>query len=93
MPIEDIRLDSFDWENDNFQCDLLSEQPLWREIGDQAKRILNADLNYPIVINAEGNIMDGMHRLLKCYVFGVPSIKAVRFKDNPPPDRIVPISE
>ena len=92
MPIELVRLDSFDWENDNFQCNSLSDPPLWRDIGDHAKRIINADLNYPIVISAEGHIMDGMHRLLKCHVFDVATIKAVRFAENPPPDRVVPIS-
>ncbi|GAB5491590.1 MAG: chromosome partitioning protein ParB [Phototrophicaceae bacterium] len=92
MPIETIMLDSFDWESDNFECNAFSEQPLWREVGDQAKRIINADLQYPIVLSDEGNIMDGMHRVLKCYVFGVPSIQAVRFIENPPPDEIVPIS-
>lgn len=93
MPVEHIALDSFDWENDNFQCNSLSNPPLWRDIGEQAKRILATDLQYPIIVGEDGNIMDGMHRVLKCYVFGLPTVKAVRFKENPPPDRIVPIQE
>lgn len=93
MPIEQVALDSFDWTNDNFQCNSLSEPPLWRDIGDHTKRILQADLQYPIVISAEGNIMDGMHRILKCYVFGLPTVKAVRFTENPPPDMVIPQDE
>ena len=93
MPVEQISLDSFDWENDNFQCNSLSTPPLWRDVGDQAKQILAADLTYPIVISAEGNIMDGMHRLLKCYVFGLPTVSAVRFETTPPPDMVVPLEE
>ncbi|MGB7341066.1 MAG: hypothetical protein WBC91_19375 [Phototrophicaceae bacterium] len=93
MLIEHVALDSFDWENDNFQCNALSEPPLWRDIGNQTKQILAADLQYPIIISAEGNIMDGMHRIMKSYVFGLPTIKAVRFDNNPEPDLILPIND
>ena len=90
MEVEDVSLDSFDWTNENFQCGNLSDPPLWRDIGNHTKQILAADLKYPIVISAEGNVMDGMHRILKCYVFGLPTVKAVRFKVTPPPDMIIP---
>jgi hypothetical protein len=93
LPLEQIPLDSFDWISDSFQCNSLSDPPLWRDIGDHAKRILAADLQYPIIINAAGDIMDGMHRILKCYVFGLPSVNAVRFKTDPPPDRVIPKNE
>ena len=69
MPVEHISLDSFDWENDNFQCNSLSQPPLWRDIGDHAKRILAADLQYPIVISANGDIMDGDAPGLKVLCF------------------------
>jgi hypothetical protein len=93
MEIEHVPLDSFDWTNENFQCGNLSNPPLWRDIGDHAKRIMNADLQYPIVINSKGHVMDGMHRILKAYVFGLPTVKAVRFKEDPPRDMIVPIED
>lgn len=93
MPVEDVPLDSFDWTNGNFQFNPPTQPIYWRDIGDQARRIINADLKYPIILDARGNIMDGMHRVLKCYVFGVPSIKAVRFTETPPPDLIIPLSE
>lgn len=93
MPVEHVPLDSFDWTNQNFQCESLSKPPLWRDIGDHTKKILAADLQYPIIIGANGNVMDGMHRILKCYVFGLPTVKAVRFTTNPPPDQAVPLSE
>jgi hypothetical protein len=93
LPVEDVPLESFDWTNENFQCESLSNPPLWRDIGDHAKRILAADLQYPIIINAEGDVMDGMHRILKSYVFGLPTIKAIRFTTNPAPDAMMPIGE
>lgn len=95
MEIEHVPLESFDWtaENENFKCNSLSDPPLWRDIGNQAKQILATDLQYPIVISAEGNVMDGMHRVLKSYAFGLPTVKAVRFTKTPPPDMVVPKTE
>jgi hypothetical protein len=90
LPVEHLPLDSFDWTIEYFRCESLSNPPLWRDIGDHTKRILAADLQYPIVMSAGGSVMDGMHRILKCYAFGLPTVKAVRFKENPPPDMTVP---
>jgi hypothetical protein len=90
LPVEEVPLDSFDWTNENFQCESLSKPPLWRDIGDHAKRIMAADLKYPIIMDGKGNVMDGMHRILKCYVFGLPTVKAVRLVTVPPPDYTEP---
>ena len=91
LPVEHVPLESFDWTNDNFRCDSLSKPPLWRDLGDHFKKMLAADLQYPIVISANGDVMDGMHRILKCYAFGFDSVKAVRFGQNPAPDIVRPI--
>ncbi len=88
LPVEHVPLESFDWTNDNFQCGSLSDPPLWRDIGDHTKRILAADLDYPIIISPKGSVMDGMHRILKCYAFGLPIVSAVRLSEMPPPDRV-----
>ena len=50
------------------------------------KRVLNTDLNYPIILNEEGFIMDGWHRVTKALLEGRETIKAVRFEKTPPPD-------
>ncbi len=34
------------------------------------KRVLNTDLNYPIILNEEGFIMDGWHRVTKALLEG-----------------------
>ncbi len=93
LPVEHLALESFDWTNENFQCGVLSDPPLWRDIGDHTRRILAADLQYPIVLNASGSVMDGMHRILKCYAFGLPTVRAVRFKEDPPPDMVVALDK
>lgn len=45
------------------------------------------DLSYPIIMDEDGDIMDGRHRLMKAILTGASSIKAVRFKENPNPCR------
>lgn len=47
------------------------------------KQILKADLNYPIILDAEGYVMDGRHRIAKAILEEKESIKAVRFDETP----------
>jgi len=50
------------------------------------KRVLDADLQYPIIISHKGTIMDGHHRVVKAILDGKKTIKAVRFEKTPTPD-------
>ena len=44
------------------------------------------DLDYPIILCADGHLMDGMHRVAKALYEGRKNIKAVRFEVTPEPD-------
>lgn len=46
-----------------------------------------ADLETPIILDEDGIIMDGRHRLMKAMLLGNTTIKAVRFDKNPAPDK------
>lgn len=46
---------------------------------DEYKRILNANLNFPIIVSYDGNIIDGIHRLSKAYLNNIKYIKAYIF--------------
>jgi hypothetical protein len=50
------------------------------------KKCNEADLSYPVIMDATGFIMDGWHRVAKALVLGLESIKCVRFEDTPPCD-------
>jgi len=54
----------------------------------QMKRVMDADLNYPIIQAPDGWIMDGLHRIVKAIMEGKATIKAVRLPVLPEPDRI-----
>lgn len=43
--------------------------------------------NYPIILDENGTVMDGRHRILHALWHSYPTIKAVRFPQNPEPDR------
>lgn len=50
-------------------------------------RIRNAQLKYPIIVEADGVwVMDGMHRLMKCYLGNIDTIRVVQFAVTPEPD-------
>jgi len=44
------------------------------------------DLHYPIILDARGNVMDGMHRICKALLNDIKEIYAVQFKEDPEPD-------
>jgi hypothetical protein len=59
-----------------------------REVADHARRIYEADLEFPILLSAEGHLLDGFHRVAKAYLLGLETILAVQFTQNSEPDRI-----
>jgi hypothetical protein len=50
-------------------------------------RVAKADLSYPIILDADGVIFDGVHRLAKAYMLGEETIKVVQFTTSPLHDR------
>lgn len=64
--------------------------PTCRVVAEHAKRIQDADLNYPIILSADGGLMDGGHRISKAWLNGSTEIKAVRFTRDPEPDYVIP---
>lgn len=52
------------------------------------KAINEADLSYPIILDEDGKLMDGRHRIMKAMLLEHSAIKAVRFDKNPYPCKI-----
>lgn len=65
-----------------------AQEATCKAVAEHAKRILEADLSYPIILSAEGRLMDGGHRIAKAWLAGLKEIKAVRFTTDPEPDWI-----
>ena len=64
------------------------EPPTCRAIAEHARLILETDLRYPIILSADGGVMDGMHRVAKAYLEGRTHITAVQFDETPSPDYV-----
>jgi hypothetical protein len=63
--------------------------PTCRAVAEHTRRILEADLRYPIILSAEGYLMDGGHRIAKAYLLKWNEISAVQFPLDPEPDYIL----
>jgi hypothetical protein len=62
--------------------------PTLRRVADHARRIMDADLGYPIILSSDGRLMDGGHRVCKALLLGHTEIAAVRFEADPEPDYV-----
>lgn len=49
------------------------------------RRVLDADLSFPIILDDEGYVMDGRHRIARSLLDGEDSICFVRFAKTPEP--------
>lgn len=58
----------------------------FRQFVDRIRAVQEADLSYPIILAAEGWIMDGRTRLQKALLLGLTEIATVRFAKTPEPD-------
>ena len=78
VPLADIRELDSDW---------LDDEPFtWRTLLEHMELIERADLAYPIILSANGTVMDGMHRVAKALRQGLAEIEAVQFAEDPEPD-------
>lgn len=60
----------------------------WRSLVAHVQLLDAAELTYPIILAADGAVMDGRHRAAKALREGRPSIDAVQFPEDPPPDYV-----
>ena len=59
-----------------------------REMVMHIRAVLDADLSHPIILDEDGELMDGRHRIMRALLDGAETIKAVRFDENPSPCRV-----
>jgi hypothetical protein len=57
-----------------------------RQLAEHVRLLNETDLTYPIILSADGRVMDGMHRVVKALMEGRVTISAVQFDVQPEPD-------
>jgi hypothetical protein len=73
-------IDSVYWFGDG------GEQPTVRNVVQHLRLIRETDLSHPIILDADGRVMDGMHRIAKALLEERTHIAAVQFDVRPEPD-------
>ncbi|MGO9877717.1 MAG: chromosome partitioning protein ParB [Acidimicrobiia bacterium] len=88
LPVQTVPIDSI--AEFDLDCWFHGRGPTCREVAEPARRINAADLTYPVILAADGSLMDGGHRIAKAYLLGEQHVQARRFVTDPTPDWIVP---
>jgi hypothetical protein len=65
-------------------------KPIARDLALHAMLMYESNLDFPIILHADGELMDGMHRVCKALILGHKTIKAIKFETDPPPHFINP---
>ena len=87
LPVITVNLDGIKEFEEN--CWFLKlEDATCKAVAKHAKRIVDADLSFPIILSSEGLLMDGGHRISKAWLNGSTEIRAVKFEIDPEPDWI-----
>ena len=81
LPVMDVPLN-------HLNVYVVYEKLTLREMVMHMKAANDADLNLPIILDEDGELMDGRHRIMKAMLIGADSIKAVRFDENPSPCQV-----
>jgi hypothetical protein len=64
------------------------EAPTWRALVAHVRLLQAADLVHPIILAADGSVMDGRHRAARALLEGRTTVDAVQFREDPPPDYV-----
>ena len=59
-----------------------------RAVLEHTRAIQEVDLRYPIILSADGGVMDGMHWVAKAILLDLKTIEAVQFEQDPEPDHV-----
>lgn len=62
--------------------------PTCRAVVEHARLIQEVDVSFPIILSADGRVMDGMHRVARALLENLASLPAKRFIQDPPPDYV-----
>jgi hypothetical protein len=78
-------LDVFDMPLDHLNLYYSYDSLTLRQMVMHMNAVNDADLSYPIILDEDGELMDGRHRIMKALLNEHKTIKAVRFDKNPTP--------
>ena len=88
LPRTTVALSSIRELDQVYWFDDAKQRPTCRRVLEHMKLIEEVDLSYPIILGADGRVMDGMHRVARSLLAGNAEIVAVQFEEDPEPDHV-----
>jgi hypothetical protein len=86
FPVEQVRIADIAELDEAHWYAHEGDSPTCRSLLQHMQLIDNADTRYPIILDQDGRVMDGMHRVCRAVRDGAETVPAVRFSANPSPD-------
>jgi hypothetical protein len=86
FPVEQVQLADIAELDETHWYEHEGDTPTCRSLLDHMRLIDEVDLSYPIILDRDGRVMDGMHRVCRAVRDGKKEVPAVRFSSNPEPD-------
>jgi hypothetical protein len=84
LPAEDVLIAQIQEVDED--CWFKSGPATVRAVVDHTRSILAADLGIPIILAADGQVLDGMHRIARAILAGHDTVLAQRLAADPDPD-------
>jgi len=88
LPTKTIALSEIREIDEVYWFDEDCHPPTCRAVLEHIRLIDEVDLSFPIILGADGRVMDGMHRVAKALLMGESEIRAVQFEVDPQPDHV-----
>jgi len=88
LPVLEIPLSSIEDIDSVYWIGADGSSPTVRILVRHMELVNGADLSFPVIIGADGRVMDGMHRVAKALLLGNATVRAVRFDVQPSPDHV-----
>jgi hypothetical protein len=89
LPIKHIPVDSIVAIDED--CWFSGKAATIRDVVRHCRRIVNAPIELPIILDADGSLMDGGHRVARALLEGIQCLPAVQFSTPAVPDVIEPV--
>ena len=86
IPEISVKLSDISELDENFWYQGENDIPTVRSMVEHFQLVRDTSLEYPIILSAQGRVMDGMHRVAKALMLGHERINARQFDTDPPPD-------
>ena len=88
LPVENVSLSTIAEVDETHWYQHEGASPTCRSLLEHMRLIEAVDTRFPIILDQDGRVMDGMHRVCRALRDGETGVSAVRFGTTPEPDYV-----